>query len=305
MFTPMTWSSRPGKWLYITGVLEILLAVGFLVMGMFIPVVRGGFILTAVILGVVGLGLVAWARKMAAGFAEANRLRAMGLEGTARVINAEQTGTTMNDNPLVDLTLEVTIPGRPPYQVQHKEWIPMFRLGTLGLGTLPVRVDPADPSKILIEWNQPMTGVPGVQIGQPATAVSQQTLNPQDASAVSNLLAQFGIALPAAAAMQVTQSTPMSVDVSELQAKRQQLLATGTPGTATITAAQDTGVDVQGERLVVLDLILNLPGRPPQTIKNPAMVPAAHVAKAVAGKTVTVRMDPANPNAFAIDWAKA
>src|SRR5688500_4807050 len=156
MMTPMTWSRRPAKWLYITAILELMLAAIFLAVGLFAPVTRGGMWATAGILGLVGLALLAWANKMSKGLAEADRLRESGVQGHARVVAMEQTGMSMNDNPLIEMDLDVTLPGRQPYRVHHKDWVPLMMLGTLGGGAaLPVRVDPQDPSKILIEWNQP------------------------------------------------------------------------------------------------------------------------------------------------------
>jgi hypothetical protein len=74
MGTPMTWTGRPAKWLIITAVFELVLAVVFLVVGLLNPILRFGFILTAAILGGVAILLLAWGRKWQKGYAEAQRI---------------------------------------------------------------------------------------------------------------------------------------------------------------------------------------------------------------------------------------
>jgi hypothetical protein len=76
-------------------------------------------------------------------------------------------------------------------------------------------------------------------------------------------------------------------------------------GHGTITAVNDTGVSLQGQRLFVLDLLVNVPGTPAQTVQQPSMVPEASASKAVVGKTVPIKADAANPATFAIDWSRA
>jgi hypothetical protein len=51
----------------------------------------------------------------------------------------------------LDIDLEVHVSGRPPYRVNNQYMVPSG--ATLGEGvTLPIRVDPNDPSKIAIDW---------------------------------------------------------------------------------------------------------------------------------------------------------
>jgi hypothetical protein len=303
MFTPMTWSSRPRIALIATGIGELVLAGVFLLFGLAIPTVRGGFILTAAILGAVGIGLLGWGMKMQRGYREAQRLKVMGKEGTARVAGMTQTGTTLNDNPLVELDLEVTIPGRPPYRVTHREWVPLVMLGTLTMGAaLHVRVDPADPSKLMIEWDKgPTFGGPFVTTAQtPAPAAGGvEALGGLAAAALA------GLASAGLGSTSVTSESTAKIDLSEAQADAARLLAAGVDGHATITAVNDTGVSLMGQRLFVLDLLVNVPGRAPHTVNQPSMVPEASVGKAVVGTTVPIKADAADTAKFAIDWARA
>jgi hypothetical protein len=79
------------------------------------------------------------------------RLMATGRQGTATVTAIRDTGLTVNENPQVELDLQVTVDGAAPYAVTHRQVvsrvaIPAFQPGA----TVPVRVDPADAHTILI-----------------------------------------------------------------------------------------------------------------------------------------------------------
>lgn len=319
MFTPMTWSSRPRIALIATAIGELVLAGVFVLIGLSVPAARGGMFVTAAILGLVGVGLLAWGMKMQRGYREAQRLKVLGKQGTARVAGMTQTGTSMNDNPLVELDLEVTVEGRPPYRVSHREWVPLVMLGTLTMGgTLPVRVDPADPSKLMIEWEKgptlggmlqaaPGTTVTPIPGGQIVTTTQASGTGPGGVEALGGLAAAAlaGLAAGGIQSGGVASESTTKIDVSQAQADAQRLLAGGVDGHATITGVNDTGVSLQGQRLFVLDVLVNVPGTPPQTLKQPTMIPESSVSKAVVGRTVPIKADAANPATFAIDWARA
>jgi hypothetical protein len=44
--------------------------------------------------------------------------------------------------------------GRSPYRAKVKEVVPLIMLNRLQ-GTLPVRVDPARPESIVVQWDRP------------------------------------------------------------------------------------------------------------------------------------------------------
>ena len=71
--------------------------------------------------------------------------------GSATVTAISDTGTRINESPVVELDLMVTVAGREPYPVKHRQVIsPVVMAGFQPGSTLTVRVDPADPSKIII-----------------------------------------------------------------------------------------------------------------------------------------------------------
>jgi hypothetical protein len=150
--TPMTWSGRPGRWLVITAIFEFVLAGVFLVIGSLNPILRFGFYLTAIILAVVAVGLLFWGRKWQRGYAEAQRIKAQGVPGRATIVGMRQTGVHVNEQPQVELRLQVEDPMYGSRQVTLKEYVPLMMLGVLSSGRpLPVKVDPASPNNVVIE----------------------------------------------------------------------------------------------------------------------------------------------------------
>ncbi|MBE2317031.1 hypothetical protein DVA67_013700 [Solirubrobacter sp. CPCC 204708] len=81
----------------------------------------------------------------------AQHLALHGLPGHATITTLRDTGTSINDNPLVELGLEVTLDGRAPYAVTHQQVISRLAVGGFQPGaTVPVRVDPADPASVMV-----------------------------------------------------------------------------------------------------------------------------------------------------------
>jgi hypothetical protein len=85
---------------------------------------------------------------------ERDRLRRIGLAGTARVLRAESVGTSAVGEPLVDLELDVRVSGREPYQVQHRTAAPRHRERLYDGKPVPVMVDPEDPQHLVVEWTR-------------------------------------------------------------------------------------------------------------------------------------------------------
>ena len=84
------------------------------------------------------------------------RILAGGIEGTA-VIVAMGTPARGAQQFNLDLDLEVHVSGRAPYMVANQYIVPAS--APLGQGvTLPIKVDPNDPAKIAIDWNNVSTG---------------------------------------------------------------------------------------------------------------------------------------------------
>jgi hypothetical protein len=81
----------------------------------------------------------------------AQRLMATGRQGTAIVTALRDTGMTVNDNPQVELDLDVTVEGMPVYPVTHRQVISRLAIAGFQPGaTVPVRVDPMEPRTLII-----------------------------------------------------------------------------------------------------------------------------------------------------------
>jgi hypothetical protein len=82
---------------------------------------------------------------------DAQRLMATGLLGQATVLALRDTGAVVNENPRIEFELLVSVDGREPYPVIHRQVVSRLVLANFQPGTsIPVRVDPADPSRVLI-----------------------------------------------------------------------------------------------------------------------------------------------------------
>jgi hypothetical protein len=277
--TPMTWSGRPGRWLTITAIFELVLAAMFFVIGFFNPILRFGFFLTAGILGIVAVGLLVWGRKWQKGYAEAQRVRAQGVPGQATILGMRQTGVHVNEQPQIELQLQVQDQMYGSRQVTMKEYVPLMMLGALSSGRpLPVKVDPANPNNVVIEWESALSG--GMPMGAPMQAgASAMPMTPP----------------PGADSTQY--------DPQARQAEKQRLLATGITGTATVTSARATGeVDSEGRPVYDLMLTIQIPGRQPMQGPSRTGVPPERVEQLEVGDTVTIKADASNPTVMTIDW---
>ncbi len=74
-----------------------------------------------------------------------------GIVGQARIDRMINTGLMCNDNPQVQLSLTVTIPGRDPYPVSLTQVVARSAIARFQAGaSVPVRVSPADPQTLII-----------------------------------------------------------------------------------------------------------------------------------------------------------
>ncbi len=75
-----------------------------------------------------------------------------GTVATARVVDIDTRGGGMNDNPLVDFELEVSIEGEPPYTARVSTIIKKLRVPSIQPEmTIDVRVDPDDRANVVID----------------------------------------------------------------------------------------------------------------------------------------------------------
>lgn len=81
------------------------------------------------------------------------RLLREGIPGQATILSLDGGNLVVNNiNYMITFQLRVTVPGRAPYDVSHRQLVPIFSLASLPVGsTVPVMVDPRDPTKLTID----------------------------------------------------------------------------------------------------------------------------------------------------------
>jgi hypothetical protein len=148
-----TWTRTWMNIYFWTGLGELYLAALFVVGGIVADDADAfsGSLGTAGILGVIGLIFMYAAYRTY----NKNKLHTTGLDGRATIVGVTQTGIWANNNPVTVLDCKIHLDGHPPYEVRHRETVPQVTLGRLTTGaTLPVKVNPKNPSDFVIQWEQ-------------------------------------------------------------------------------------------------------------------------------------------------------
>ena len=327
MYRSSTIGRRGGRMLVLVALVELgLAAVFWLVFAEMAGADAGDAMrLTGAILGGVGvmllLGGLLWMR----GAAKKDRISATGVAGTGQIMGLGQTGVTVNDQPQVELDLLVTIPGRSPYRAKVKEIVPLIMLNRLQ-GTLPVRVDPAEPDTVVVQWDQPNVGFEALggfdlaEIARSGTVLYAAGGGPGGfaggggpggpggsggpGSGVDETLGQVAAVLAAAggggAAPVYGEAAQAGYTMEQLRAW---LRANGIAGTARIDRLDDSGQTVGDERLFTMTATVSLPGRPSfVTGPSAAMVPLEKVGRIAVGVALPVRVAPDNQNMLTFEW---
>lgn len=145
----------PAIGFFIAGGVNLLLGLVFIGLGLFIPslgIMAAAGALEAVIGGV----LIFFGLRRRQSAARDRAIALTGLQGTATVLESHQTGVYVNYQPQVTLKVRVSIPGRPDYEVEHKEVFSYMDAGRkiVTEGTqLNVMVDPDNPHRLVIKWD--------------------------------------------------------------------------------------------------------------------------------------------------------
>lgn len=89
------------------------------------------------------------------------------------------------------------------------------------------------------------------------------------------------------------------------QTRMMNLAATGADASATIIEARQTTQMINFEPVIELDLNLIVDGRPPYPLTVCQPVPQLYLAKAQVGGTLKAKVDPADPSAVFLDFARS
>ena len=94
---------------------------------------------------------------MAQASAAATQAMTNGVDATATITAARQTGTQMNFNPVIELDLLVMMPSGIPMPVTRQETVAQLHLARCQVGAnLRVKVEPNNPNSLWIDWNTPV-----------------------------------------------------------------------------------------------------------------------------------------------------
>ena len=105
--------------------------------------VIGGVLAAVAVLGITGASVVG---------ALSNRaVLANGRPATAEILQIAQTGTTINDNPVVRFVLEVRPPDEPAFQAETERLVPLIEIPQIQPGTIvSVKYDPSSRAVALV-----------------------------------------------------------------------------------------------------------------------------------------------------------
>lgn len=227
-----------------------------------LPLVIGSIVLSFVV--------AAWLGKGILGNATNRGVLAKGVPATAQVLSMAETGTTVNQQPLVEFGLQVHRDGEEPYEVKVKQVLPRLLLGTVKPGVqVNVKVMPSDPRKVGIDWSAQTGG------GDPDDKIAEGMF------------------------VGVTVSDTVDTD---------QFLTTAVQATADIDQMSETGRTVtsptKGTTSEVFAFVLTVhrDGVEPYETKLLQGVPPERQGRFGPGATVPIGINPNDKTDVAIDW---
>ena len=134
------------------------------------PVEPGQLILSALTVYVLFFLVVVWPLVIVLqrrGTARSKFMEEHGVPGIARVLSADPTNTTINDNPVVALEMEIVPEGLPSFRKSVKRPIPHILIPRFQPGAeIPVKVDPSGNQKIMMRFDNLAPG--GANMGSAA-----------------------------------------------------------------------------------------------------------------------------------------
>lgn len=291
--TGMNWSKGPSWGLLIAGIAQLVVGIAFIASAMAFGSILSFFYPLAIFEFALGAFLIFLGVRARSRVAAAQQLKATGVAGQAAILGLRQTGVYMNEQPQVEMTLQVSVPGREPFTVTRKEYVPLMLIGTLTSGRpLPVKVDPNDPQTLVIEWESALSMPAAGAAGMAGMAGGQGVIVGKDVAATPDLVAQAGAA-------------GLFPSETELQYKRTRLRQFGKDGSAVVQSAQDTGQMVGRYKLFIVDLIVTIDGVAKDVPASAAAVDPADAPKVVAGMLVPIKYDATNPDDMTLLWDEA
>jgi hypothetical protein len=221
-------------------------------------------VLMIILSAVAAIFIIRWVRKSYGSGAVQN-----GVSASATIQSYWDTGTTINDNPLVGFQLQITPPGGQPFLAECKQMISRLDVGSLRPGApVTVSYDPANPKKIKITaFNVP----PIAQYGVPGSPTPMN-------------------------------SAEIEQKIRKIDADNQSLIARGQPAQAEVLRYTDWNVKINGENpMVTLSLRVMPPGKPQFMAEASGVISVASVPRFQPGKSIWVKYDPNNLTQVTVD----
>lgn len=79
-------------------------------------------------------------------------LRANGESAQATILDVRRTGISINDDPLVEIFLQIQPNGRPEYQAKTKTLVSVYKIFQVQVGSIiPVKIDPLNPQQVALD----------------------------------------------------------------------------------------------------------------------------------------------------------
>lgn len=109
-------------------------------------------VIVAVMTAIIGLLVFGYFRKMTGRGKDARRIATTGMHGQGRILAVRQTSVMINNQPVVDIDLEVhPANSQPPYRTTVRRVVSLFQIAQFQQGAvLPLKFDPADPSQVVL-----------------------------------------------------------------------------------------------------------------------------------------------------------
>jgi hypothetical protein len=231
-------------------------------------------------------------------------------EGTLRVV-----GITMPDPTATSCNYRmdgvVSADGLLPTAVTHHGMCSTRRWPSPG-DELPVTVDRAKPEHLVVHWKELPTGQ------ETAQSMAQQLAAQMRSGGTTSGMAGAGMpaaGMPGLGLDALLQSAMAGVSAAGLGAgavppggipsvSNAEVLASGTPGNATVLGTFPPPVPVVKEGRTGVGLMLNvmIDGRPPYQAQNIYAVPNDKVGKLTMGALLPVKVNPQVASIVAIDW---
>lgn len=137
--------------IFVVGFLAAPLLIGanFAIMEAGLPEWIFGVLVGAVVIGTIAFVL----RAITRGARIKAKLKQTGVPGQATLIQANTTGTRVNNQPLIELILNIEAQGLQPFRASHREVMGHASLARLQPGmVIPVLIDPKDPATFALDW---------------------------------------------------------------------------------------------------------------------------------------------------------